>query len=122
MSDNTAADLSGTQAAVIAAPKRSVGRPGNDPTTKLAKCKALFLTLVAEGKNRSEILDAFEQIDAENGTPITRGTAQVYYHEAKNAAIEAGVIKPKKTAQRPPDMIVNDTLLAPLPDDNSASG
>ncbi len=95
--DNTAAVLADTNEVNVgtgdaASPKRKVGRPANDPTTKLAQAKVLFLELIGEGKNRTEILDAFEAKLA----PLTRGSAQVYYHNAKNAAIAAGVAIPKK--------------------------
>lgn len=95
---NTAENLETQNTAETVAPakaKGKVGRPKNHPSTKLAQCKALFLTLNSEGKNRDEVIEAFQ---AAFNPPITKGTAQVYYHEAKNAAIAQGVtIVPKQT-------------------------
>ena len=75
--------MNDTTTAVNAA-KAKVGRPF-DPNSVLAKCKGLFLSLVNDGKTRPEILTEFQ-----NQFGITKGTAQVYYHDSRNAAVAAG--------------------------------
>lgn len=71
-------------AVTVSSDKRKVGRPKGDPRTKLAQAKALYVTLQGEGKTRADILAAFE------GLGISKGSAQVYYHEAKKAAASPG--------------------------------
>lgn len=117
MSDNTATDLNGVPSDGVTTPtkvKNKVGRPANDPKTKLAQCKTLYLTLFQEGKSRADILEAFQ---TQYG--ITPGSSQVYYHEAKNAAIAAGVQVATKrsvptgltpTASNALDNLVADTI------------
>lgn len=82
MSDNTVVD-SGTPV-TPAKSKGKVGRPV-DPNSVLAKCKALFITLAQAGKTRPEILEEF--VDRFG---LKKGSAQVYYHDSKNAAEAAG--------------------------------
>lgn len=71
-------------AVTVSNEKRRVGRPKGDPSTKLAQCKSLYTTLLAEGKDRTAIVAAFEALG------VSKGTAQVYYHDAKKKSGNAG--------------------------------
>ena len=88
MSDNTATVLDNTNdTATAAVTPKAKGKPGRpvQANSVLAQCKALFVELASDGKNRAEILSEFT-----SRFGIKYGSAQVYYHEAKNAAEEAG--------------------------------
>lgn len=110
MSENTAVVLDNTTATKV---KSKAGRPV-DPNSKAAHCKTLFVKLANEGKNRAEILAAF--VSAFPEKPITRGTAQVYYHEAQNAAKAAGL---NLKVQRSPSTPRQPKVVAPVAADAS---
>lgn len=114
MSDNTVAD-DGTPA-TPAKPKNRVGRP-IDPNSVLAKCKTLFVTLAQSGKTRPEILQEF--VDRFG---LKKGSAQVYYHDSKNAAEAAGhQITVKRSSSK---RVKTDAVIASAntSDDASISG
>lgn len=82
---NTAVNV--TSDTGVDSPKRKAGRPV-EANSRIAQCKALYITLATQGKSRKEILEAFE------GIGLKAGSAAVYYHEAKNAAKESGFTPP----------------------------
>jgi hypothetical protein len=64
-------------AVTLTAAKNKAGRP-MDPNSKLVRAKALYASLVTQGKNRKEIL-----VELQNVLTLTEGSAAVYYHAAK---------------------------------------